>query len=470
MAQAQGSQAQLVIMPEDVFNTKPVLSIHTCEAAWDELVDADVTATADATYFKQGAKSCKLAVAVGCGAGDILATDSFAAKDLSTYTKIGMWVRSSVTLASGDLQLLLDNTASCASPLESLDIPAITVANTWTYVKMTLAAAVSDTAIVSVGIKMVVDKGEFDFYVDNIEALNAVGQIVPIISESIQQSRALNQSKVITSDRNPKKPTRGNLTIGGDVPTELNAFMTTMMKHHFGGVSTEDLTGKYKHLFTIGTLPVGLSIEKQFTDLPAYILMTGCKVNKLKVGCKESGAIDLNFNIIGAQEQTVTTDVSSLDSDPTDWGHDPFDAFEATLLEGGSTIATVYELEFEGDNDVKGKPTIGSLGVVSSLNAGTYILQGTLKAMFDSATLYNKAINDTETSLKLTLTKGTGDGTAGNEKVIFEIQELVYEPKTPAIAGPEGVEVELAFKGYYINGSNASAIRAEFYNTQASVI
>ena len=62
------------------------------------------------------------------------------------------WIKATVATAAGDLQLLLDNTANCASPVETIDLPAL-AARTWTYVKLTLANPNLDTAIISVGLK-----------------------------------------------------------------------------------------------------------------------------------------------------------------------------------------------------------------------------------------------------------------------------------------------------------------------------
>ena len=143
--------------------------IHNCDRVWDELTDTDVTATLDTTNYQEGSGALKLVVAANCGAGDILATDDITSLDISDCDQIVLWVHSTTALDAGDLQVLLDNTASCASPAESLDIPA-TTANIWTRHTISLANPLSDTAIISVGIKMVTDKGAFTVRVDDIRA------------------------------------------------------------------------------------------------------------------------------------------------------------------------------------------------------------------------------------------------------------------------------------------------------------
>jgi hypothetical protein len=136
----------------------PQTVIEDCDAVWTELIDTDVTESADEDDKKYGTASLKLVVAAGASAGDILATQAITSLDLSKKTYVGLWIKSSVTLAAGDLQLLLDDTAQCASPLETLDIPAVSTANQWTFVSMALANPTLDTDIISVGIKMVTDK------------------------------------------------------------------------------------------------------------------------------------------------------------------------------------------------------------------------------------------------------------------------------------------------------------------------
>ncbi len=110
-----------------------------------------------------------MVIAVGASAGDFV-TDSIASKDLSGYDTIEMWVKSTVATSSGNLKLLLDDTASCASPLETLSIPALS-ADTWTFVRMSLSNPETDTAIISVGLEYDSDIGAATVWIDDIVAV-----------------------------------------------------------------------------------------------------------------------------------------------------------------------------------------------------------------------------------------------------------------------------------------------------------
>ncbi len=150
--------------------------IHKCDAAWDELVDGDVTASLETGIKKEGSGSLKLVCAAGLGAGDIAATDDISSVDLSTTDKLEIWVYPTVALDAGDWQVLLDDTAQCASPLESLNIPASS-ASTWTKHIISLANPETDTAIISVGLKQVTDKGAMTLYADDIKAVKSTSRI-----------------------------------------------------------------------------------------------------------------------------------------------------------------------------------------------------------------------------------------------------------------------------------------------------
>lgn len=158
--------------------------LHSCDSVWDELVDGDVTASADEDYEKEGTACLKLVVAAGCAAGDILATDDISEVDISDSDEITLWVWSSVALSAGDIQVLLDDTAKCASAVESLNIPAVS-ASTWTMCTISLANPESDSAIISVGLKMVTDKGAFTLRVDDIRAVNSKSRIYRILNPNL---------------------------------------------------------------------------------------------------------------------------------------------------------------------------------------------------------------------------------------------------------------------------------------------
>jgi len=145
--------------------------LHACAEVFDETVDSDITVSLDTKDKRQGSQSCKFVIAAGASAGDI-ATDSITSKNISGYDYIEFWAKSTVATSASNLKILLDDTASCASPLETLDVPALT-ADTWTFCRVALANPETDTAIISVGLEYDSDIGAATVWLDDISVVRS---------------------------------------------------------------------------------------------------------------------------------------------------------------------------------------------------------------------------------------------------------------------------------------------------------
>ena len=143
--------------------------LHSCNAAFDETVDSDITVTVDTEDKKRGTGSNKFVIA-GAATGGEIATDSITSKDISKYDYLECWVKSTVATSSGNLKILLDDSASCASPKETLDVPAL-AADTWTYVRMALSNPELNTAIISIGLEYDADLGACQVRLDDIKVV-----------------------------------------------------------------------------------------------------------------------------------------------------------------------------------------------------------------------------------------------------------------------------------------------------------
>ena len=144
-------------------------SIHNCNTVFDELVDTDVTASADGEDYASGNSANKFVLAAGLGATDIIASDNISSLDLSGYDTVEFWIKSTVALTAGQLRLRLSASASAAATTEELAIPA-TSAGTWTRHQVALANPQSDTAIISVGLIYTADIGAATVWVDDVRA------------------------------------------------------------------------------------------------------------------------------------------------------------------------------------------------------------------------------------------------------------------------------------------------------------
>ena len=199
--------------------------LHSCNAAFDETVDSDITVTVDTEDKKQGTGSNKFVIAAGASAGDI-ATDSITSKDISKYDYLEGWIKSTVATSAGNLKILLDDSASCASPIETLSVPALS-ADTWTYFRVALANPETDTAIISIGLEYDSDLGACQVRLDDLKVVEndtAIWEIFPKHLWKIDRS----SRDLVLTDSGKFEAGYSMLKItGGDKPALLSADTST---------------------------------------------------------------------------------------------------------------------------------------------------------------------------------------------------------------------------------------------------
>lgn len=283
------------------------------------------------------------------------------------------------------------------------------------------------------------------------------GQLMYVKSFGVADSRNLLQSQTLVGGSRAKpKPVRGNFDAGGSIPVEIAPeSIGKWLKHSLGVISTTG-AGPYTHVFTIGDLPVGLMLENDYgsniTGSGRFNQYNGSRIGSAKFNFPQEGFIDAEFSI---KSVAGTPAAAALDATLTDNGHNPFSMAEATIKEGGVTAANVQSCDFTLTNGLdESGYVIGNGGKRIALAEGDAILVGTVTALFDSLALLNKAINYTESSLEVTLTRGDGLGSAGSESLVFLVQQLIYEMKKPAVEGPGGLLVTLPFTSYLKGADN----------------
>ena len=151
--------------------------VQTCDVAWTEFVDGDVTLTLDTTDYKVGTGSNKMVQAGALAVGDILASQVVALGDMSGIAVLFCFAKSSVNIsAADDYRLLLDNHALCASPEVQLSLPTL-AAGEWKFCLCPVVAGAFSAAtnVISVGLELQAnDPGAATLHIDQIVAANEV--------------------------------------------------------------------------------------------------------------------------------------------------------------------------------------------------------------------------------------------------------------------------------------------------------
>lgn len=286
------------------------------------------------------------------------------------------------------------------------------------------------------------------------------GQRLYYTKASLSSTQNRMDSETITASRERVKPFSGNVNVSGSLDMEIGAeSIGTLLKNALG-TDTPSGAGPYTHVLTPSALPTSFILEKDFgssiSGSGRYEKLNGCRIGRASFGFPTEGACTASFQVTGAKS---TLGASPLDATLTDSGHTTFSAFEAAIQEGGGAIAVVTQASIELDNGLdESVYVLGGAGVRAALPEGFATVSGSITALFDSAALLNKAIAGTESSLKITLSRGTGLGSAGNESIEFFVQQLLFERASPSIEGPNGILITLPFKGYKSGASNALKI------------
>lgn len=296
-------------------------------------------------------------------------------------------------------------------------------------------------------------------------------------SEALGLNINLIDDESISATRRQSKQSQGNRDVSGTITFPVNPFTGTLLKHCLGTVATTGAS-PYVHTMKVGDLPTSLIIEKHIQDLtvsPAFEQhhkYNGCRLNNLNISMSSEGILLATVDVLG-QKETLGggTPYDATVEDKTNVPFTMANVIAANIEEGGSALATITAFDFTIANNLDGDMfVIGGAGLRQSIPEGKVLVSGNLTAYYDSVTLYNKALNLTESSLKITFSLGDGLGSAGNESLELFIPEIVYETNTPTVEENQGgVMVEMPFRAYFQNSSEASDIQFILKNTDATI-
>lgn len=290
----------------------------------------------------------------------------------------------------------------------------------------------------------------------------STGYVLPMNSCDVVGTKTRNTPATLTGTRNPVVPFVGNQDVGGNivVPADSDA-MAYWLAAMFGD-PTSTGADPYTHEYKIASSMPSFTLEKGFTDLASnvYERFVGCKISSMGISVGGDGELVVNMGVLGAQQ---TEETSAFDASPTTVSIDRVDNFSAALTEGGSSLSNAREVSLNIDFGLDADQfVIGNSGVRGDIPEGIVGVSGTLMTLFEDKTLLDKAINNTESSLKVTITQ------SASSVLEFEVQELLYSVNGVPVDGPQGLLVSLDFQGYYTDGSEASAIVARVTNSVAS--
>jgi hypothetical protein len=282
---------------------------------------------------------------------------------------------------------------------------------------------------------------------------------LPVNSAQVKSKQNLVDSATVSGRRDPAEPVRGNIDVSGTVVAPVDEVgIGYWLKAMFGAPVTTGSADPYSHVFKAGDSQPSLVLEQGFPDIGVYELFNGCKVNKFALNLGGDAELVANIDILGAKETVAT---ASFVASPTAINLARFNNYQASIQEGGASIATVTNATLNVEFGLLPEGyTLGG-GYRTSLPEGQMKISGEIKAFFENKALLDKALAGTESSLSLKLTNGA-------HSLEFLLPEIVYERNAPGIEGSKGILVELPYRAFYGNNAQGGALVVTLKNGQTT--
>jgi hypothetical protein len=243
-------------------------------------------------------------------------------------------------------------------------------------------------------------------------------------------------SASLNSHRQTSDARRGNLSAEGELQVEMVAgnydpFLAAVMGSAWIG-----------NVLKVGNTKSSYAIEEGFLDLGQYRVFNGMTFNTFAVEINTDNLITATFGLLGAGATAFSG--SSIDASPTAVTTKPkFFHEEGTISEGGTPIAYLSAVSFELNNNITGNYALGSTSY-HSLSLGRVSVTGTITGLCDSFALYNKFVNNTDSTLSVVLSAGSPA-----ETLTFAFPKVKYTSGTIQRSDTGPVMFELGFEAVY---------------------
>ena len=196
-------------------------------------------------------------------------------------------------------------------------------------------------------------------------------------------------------------------------------------------------------------------IERYFADNTTgnYHRLLGSEFNTLKLTASTNGIV--KGSIGGIFQDLVIASAAIASSTYNDAATtSPFDSFIATgsLEEGGSSIAVVSELSLDLSNGLEPFYAMFGKGLTMRPTVGRSKLTGSLTARFEDETLLEKFLDETESSITLTLAD------AATNELEISLPRIKYTGGTPDVGGEGPVTIALPFEALYDSDDESNIV------------
>jgi hypothetical protein len=245
------------------------------------------------------------------------------------------------------------------------------------------ATGLSITIAAGSGSTYTVTRGAGSYLTDGFK----VGDVVRLSAGSFNAAN-LNKNLIITA-------------LTATVATVMTLNSSALVAEGPIASATVAVQGKKTYIPTSGHTDVSYTVEHWFNDISQSEVYTGIKFDKAAIDLPPTGMAKVNFDTKG---QNITTANTRYFTSPTAASTNGIvAAVNGLLMVNGAVQAVVTGLQMTIDPTFSGDPVVGA-NTVPNLFAGPVNVTGQFTAYFTDATLRDLFVNETETSLIVSLT------------------------------------------------------------------
>jgi len=273
---------------------------------------------------------------------------------------------------------------------------------------------------------------------------------LPFNTHSLDLTKDRVEGNEIQADRMPRVDRHGNKQAGGSIEVDLR-------KGDFDGLFESAFLNTYStNVLKIGTTPKYFSFEDAANDIAQFRLFTGMAVSTLNVSIAPNQMVTGTFDLVGKTMTQAGTTASTGGAPTASSTNAPFDSYSGTITDGGSGLAIVTSLDFSLTNSFAPTFVIGS-DSAQQLEFGRAIVEGTMTVYYEDETLINKFLNETESSLSVSVDDPTGAST-----YTFEFPRVKYNGAAVPVQNPASRLITIPFVSLYdtTEGTNLKLTRS----------
>lgn len=185
--------------------------------------------------------------------------------------------------------------------------------------------------------------------------------------------------------------------------------------------------GKSTWIPQTGHTDKDFGLEHWYADLVQSELFLGCKIDKIGLNLPPSGMATIDLDVIGqdlaetaAKRGGIATTTQYFTTPTAVTSTGVMAAVSGVLRAGGASVANITGLTLEIDPTYSGDPVVGS-NVIPTLFPGKVMVSGQFTAYFDSVTMRDAFVNETEIDL---IAVFTADNTAASDFIAFSVPRI----------------------------------------------